>query len=118
MLTLRRALIAPAVAAFAGTAMADEPYPTEPTPNADEPELPVDPPPATPDSCATLPPAPPPTIDGRSVLPTTGEQRRGTGIFMVGAGFSPDDHFIARAAVIQPNLFHTGQRLALDARVS
>lgn len=120
MLTLRRALIAPVVTALAGTAMADEPYPTEPTPTADEP---VDPPPATPDSTVTLPPVPPPTIDAHGVAPTSEDGTRGsrtnkTGVFMVGAGFSSDEHFIARAAVIQPDLFRTGQRLALDARIS
>lgn len=41
-----------------------------------------------------------------------------TGTFVVGAGISPDEGFLAHAAVIQPNLFRTGQRLALTADMS
>ena len=41
-----------------------------------------------------------------------------TGTFSIGAGFSSDEGFIARARVAQDNLFGTGTRLALDARIS
>jgi len=41
-----------------------------------------------------------------------------TGTFEVGAGLSPDEGFLAHAAVAQPDLFRTGQRLALTADLS
>jgi outer membrane protein insertion porin family len=41
-----------------------------------------------------------------------------TGFFEVGAGYSSDEGFIAKARVGQPNLFHTGTGLYLDAQVS
>lgn len=41
-----------------------------------------------------------------------------TGTFTIGAGYGPDDGFIARAAIEQPDLFRTGQRLALSADIS
>ncbi len=41
-----------------------------------------------------------------------------TGTFVVGVGVSPDEGFLAHAAVIQPDLFRTGQRLALTADMS
>ncbi len=44
--------------------------------------------------------------------------RKPTGTFAVGAGFSPDDGFLVHAAVVQPNLFHPGHRLALTADMS
>lgn len=49
--------------------------------------------------------------------PAPPEPPRG-GTFQVGAGFSPDESFIATARVAHDNLFHTGQQLALDASVS
>jgi outer membrane protein insertion porin family len=49
----------------------------------------------------------------RSVTP-----RKPTGTFEVGVGISPDDGFLAHAAVVQPDLFRTGQRLALTADMS
>lgn len=44
--------------------------------------------------------------------------RRRTGTFQIGAGYSSDDKFIASAGVAQNNLFGSGHRLALDARIS
>lgn len=41
-----------------------------------------------------------------------------TGTFSIGAGFSSDESFIASARVAQNNLFGTGTKLALDARIS
>ena len=41
-----------------------------------------------------------------------------TGSFAIGAGFSNEEGFIARAEVAQDNLFGTGDRLALGARIS
>lgn len=40
------------------------------------------------------------------------------GTFQLGVGVSPDEQFIASARVANDDLFGTGQRLALDARVS
>jgi outer membrane protein insertion porin family len=44
--------------------------------------------------------------------------RKPTGTFVIGAGMSADDGFIAHAEVVQPDLFRTGQRLAMSADVS
>jgi outer membrane protein insertion porin family len=44
--------------------------------------------------------------------------RAPTGYFEIGLGFSPDDDLIAHAAVVQSDLFGTGQRLALSADIS
>ena len=52
------------------------------------------------------PPAPPPP------------KKPPTGRFQVGAGYSPDDKFIASASIAQDDLFGTGQHLALTARIS
>lgn len=41
-----------------------------------------------------------------------------TGSFALGAGYNPDDGFLARAEVAQADLFGTGQRLALSADIS
>jgi outer membrane protein insertion porin family len=41
-----------------------------------------------------------------------------TGSFELGAGFSNEEGFIASAAIAQDNLFGTGDRLALGARIS
>ncbi|MDB4962959.1 MAG: outer membrane protein assembly complex, YaeT protein [Myxococcales bacterium] len=41
-----------------------------------------------------------------------------SGSFSVGAGYSTDESFIATASVAQNDLFGTGHRLALDARLS
>lgn len=41
-----------------------------------------------------------------------------TGRFEIGLGFSPDDELIASAAVVQSDLFGTGQHLALSAELS
>jgi outer membrane protein insertion porin family len=41
-----------------------------------------------------------------------------SGRFEVGAGFSTDDGFVARAAVVQDNLFGRGQTLALSAQLT
>lgn len=43
---------------------------------------------------------------------------RPTGSFELGAGFSNEEGFIASAAIAQDNLFGTGDRLALGARIS
>jgi len=53
------------------------------------------------------PPPPPPLVP-----------RRRTGTFQIGAGFAPDESFIATARIAQSNLFGTGHQLALDARIS
>jgi outer membrane protein assembly factor BamA len=66
-------------------------------------------PPTTPPP--TQPPPPPPT-------PPPAERPHGTGVFEIGAGFSPDEGFIATARMAQSNLFHTGQQLSMDASVS
>jgi outer membrane protein insertion porin family len=42
----------------------------------------------------------------------------GTGSFSIGVGYGVDDHFILRAALVQPNLLGTGDLLALDASLS
>jgi outer membrane protein insertion porin family len=96
MLIPRALLLAAPLAVAYGTAAADDEAPT------DQPIL--------------LPPAPPPVVDAHTA--PNSEPHRGSGVFVLGAGFSPDDHFIAHSAVIQPNLFGTGQRLALSADVS
>src|SRR5258706_1287797 len=44
--------------------------------------------------------------------------RKPTGQFSIGAGFSTDDAFIAKAGISQSNLFGTGNLLALDATIS
>ncbi len=41
-----------------------------------------------------------------------------TGTFSIGAGFSPDESFIATARIAQDDLFHSGQHLALSAEIS
>jgi outer membrane protein insertion porin family len=41
-----------------------------------------------------------------------------TGRFVIGAGFSSDEGFIAHAEVAQDDLFHTGQKLSLSADIS
>jgi hypothetical protein len=41
-----------------------------------------------------------------------------TGIFMIGAGFSSVESFVATATIAQPDLFGTGYGLALSARIS
>ena len=43
---------------------------------------------------------------------------RPTGSFEIGAGFSNEEGFIASAGIAQDNLFGTGDRLALGARIS
>jgi outer membrane protein insertion porin family len=48
----------------------------------------------------------------------TARSSRRTGRFVLGAGFSPDEGFLAHAAVVQDDLFGTGQRLALSADLS
>jgi len=47
-----------------------------------------------------------------------GEARVPTGRFMIGAGYSSIEGFIARASVAQPDLFRTGHSLSLDATLS
>jgi outer membrane protein insertion porin family len=44
--------------------------------------------------------------------------RTPSGTFTVGAGYNPDEAFLAHAEIAQGDLFHTGQRLALSADVS
>ena len=44
--------------------------------------------------------------------------RAPAGSFSLGLGHTPDDGFVARAAVAHDDLLHTGQRLALSADVS
>lgn len=56
-----------------------------------------------------------PVLDAKLVAPAT---RAPTGTFQIGVGFSPDAGFLANAAVVQPDLFRTGQRLALSADLS
>lgn len=46
------------------------------------------------------------------------EPKPPTGTFMLGAGFSTDEGFIASAAIAQDNLFNTGTHLSLRARLS
>jgi outer membrane protein insertion porin family len=53
-----------------------------------------------------VPEAPPVRPDGK------------TGYFQIGAGFQSDEGFIASARVAQDNLFRTGTKLALDAKIS
>jgi len=45
-------------------------------------------------------------------------KRKPTGRFSIGAGYSTDDKFIATAGVAQDNLFGTGHRLHMDAKIS
>lgn len=45
-------------------------------------------------------------------------RRPPTGTFEIGAGYSSDEKFVASASVAQRNLFGTGHRLSLDARIS
>ncbi|HSD88473.1 MAG TPA: BamA/TamA family outer membrane protein [Kofleriaceae bacterium] len=74
----------------------DTPTPVEaPGTVAPAPPTPAPPPPA---------PAPPP--------------KRPTGRFLIGAGFSNDENFIATAEVAQDDLFGTGTQLSLSARIS
>jgi outer membrane protein insertion porin family len=79
--------------------------------------------PAFADDLAPAPPAPAPPPSaihartGISPLPLT-ERREPTGTFLVGAGFSADESFLAVAQIEQPDLFRTGQRLALQAELS
>lgn len=56
---------------------------------------------------ALTPPVPPPGI-----------KRKPTGTFQIGAGYSTDEKFLAAAEIAQSNLFGTGHRLAMTARVS
>jgi outer membrane protein insertion porin family len=58
------------------------------------------------------PPEPPPKPDPPP------EPRPPTGTFMIGAGFSTDEGFIASATIAQTDLFRTGSSLALHARIS
>ncbi len=44
--------------------------------------------------------------------------RKPSGTFSIGAGFSPDDGAIFHATIEQPDLFRTGQRLAMSADMS
>lgn len=107
MQTWRSASLVVLIAAFPVPALAepddaagDQPAggaPDEATPPSETPALAPPPPPA--------PPRPPP-------------RRRPTGTFQIGAGYSSDDKFIASAGVAQNDLFGTGHRLALDARIS
>lgn len=46
------------------------------------------------------------------------DPRPPTGRFVIGAGFSSDESFIARAEVAQDDLFRTGQKLSLTAEMS
>jgi outer membrane protein insertion porin family len=65
--------------------------------------------------------APPARADDETTTATVDESAEPegkTGYFQIGAGFSSDEIFIARAAIVQPNLFKTGQRLALTADIS
>src|SRR5438045_1389238 len=50
--------------------------------------------------------------------PAAVEARPPTGTFQIGAGFSSEEGFIARARVAQPSLFGTGHSLSLDASLS
>ncbi len=59
--------------------------------------------------------APAPT---EAPAPRPPPKRRPTGRFEIGAGYSTDDKFIARAEIAQDNLFGTGQRLSLSAKIS
>jgi outer membrane protein insertion porin family len=92
-MTHRCAVLAPvAVAvAFARPAVA---APTEPDPAAD------------------------PVVDRHddSDVATRDDDRKGR--FEIGAGFDSDDGFLAHAAIVHPDLFHTGQLLSLSADVS
>jgi outer membrane protein insertion porin family len=44
--------------------------------------------------------------------------RKPTGWFSVGAGYNPDDGFLATAGIGQDDLFHTGHRLTLTSTLS
>ena len=45
-------------------------------------------------------------------------KRKPTGRFQIGVGYSTDDKFMASAEIAQDNLFGTGQRLSLGAKIS
>ena len=53
-----------------------------------------------------------------AVQESTLRTRPPSGHFAVGAGYNPDDGFLAHAEIVQNNLFLTGQRLALSADIS
>nr|MBA3454354.1 hypothetical protein [Deltaproteobacteria bacterium] len=67
-------------------------------------------PPARPDEA--------PFNDPVSGAPPPDAPRGRTGTFLIGAGFSSDESFIARARIAQGNLFGTGTKLVMDARLS
>src|SRR5262245_9455936 len=46
------------------------------------------------------------------------EPRPPTGRFVLGAGYSTDEGFIAGATIAQDDLFHTGNQLSMHARLS
>lgn len=58
----------------------------------------------------------PPPGEAKPLAPRP--ERAPTGRFVLGAGYRSDEGFIATAGVAQDNLFGTGHRLALDARLS
>jgi outer membrane protein insertion porin family len=56
--------------------------------------------------------------DPAPAQPATSEVHEPTGVFMVGAGYGPDEGVIFHAGVSQPRLFRTGNSLSLDATLS
>jgi outer membrane protein insertion porin family len=60
-------------------------------------------------------PPPPPREDPP---PKPGESKPPTGSFMLGAGFSSVEGFIASASIVQDDLFRTGNHLSLHTRIS
>lgn len=71
---------------------------------------------------AVAAPAPAPALADEATETAVHESeepaRAPTGRFELGAGYNPDDRFIAHATVAQDDLFRTGQRLALSADLS
>lgn len=61
-------------------------------------------------------PEPPPDPPPKAEPPPAA--RAPAGRFSIGAGYNPDDGFLARAEVAHDDLFRTGQRLALSADLS
>ncbi len=59
-----------------------------------------------------------PGPDGRGPAERGPDQRGPAGSFTIGAGYHPDDGFIARAVVAHDDLFGTGQRLGLSVDLS
>lgn len=101
---LRSASLVVLLAVPIGSAAADEVEPSQPVGEVQPEPTEIAPPGAVAPTPPPAPPAPP--------------KRRPTGTFTIGAGFSTDDSFIATAGIAQNDLFGTGHRLSLDARIS